>query len=60
MAKSHSPESFTKVIERLEYVRQLNLSVNTSIIHHNRLIQLSRMGERYETQALQRFEESKR
>gem|GEM_PF-1331819 len=29
-------------------------------IHHNRLIQLSRIGERYETQALQRFDVSKR
>ncbi len=57
---SHSPESFIKVIDRLEYVKQLNLNINTSNLHHNRLIQLSRMGEKYETQALQRFNVSKR
>ncbi len=56
----HSPEAFEKVIEKLEYIRSLNLIINTSGIHHNRLIQLSRMGARYETQALQRFDESKR
>lgn len=60
MPTNHSPKSFSKLIEKLKYVRQLNLNINTSSIHHNRLIQLSRMGERYEKQALQRFEPSKK
>jgi TnpA family transposase len=47
MPTRHSPEAFTGVIEKLEYVRNLNLSVQTSGIHTNRLIQLSRMGARY-------------
>lgn len=60
MPTNHSPKSFDKVIEKLEYIRQLNLNIDISSIHHNRLIQLSRMGGRYETQALQRFEVSKK
>lgn len=60
MSTSRSPESFSKVIEKLEYIRQLNLNVTIGKIHHNRLIQLSRIGERYESHALQRFDVSKR
>jgi len=60
MPTSRSPESFSKVIEKLEYIRQLKLNITIGNIHHNRLIQLSRIGERYETQALQRFDVSKR
>jgi TnpA family transposase len=60
MPTNYSPESFSKVIEKLEYIRQLNLSITIENIHHNRLIQLSRIGQRHETQALQRFDISKR
>lgn len=57
---NHSPETFLQVIERIEYVRSLNLSIQTSGIHPNRLRQLSRLGARYEPYAFKKFEESKR
>ncbi len=57
---NHSPETFIKVIERLEYVRCLNLSIHTSGIHQNRLRQLSRLGARYEPYAFKKFDASKR
>ncbi|GAE32025.1 transposase [Halalkalibacter hemicellulosilyticusJCM 9152] len=36
-----SPDAFLKVIERLEYVRLLNLSTESENIHSNRLLQLA-------------------
>lgn len=57
---NHSPETFLKVIERLEYVRKLNLNINTTGIHYNRLRQLSRLGARYEPYAFRKFEDLKR
>ncbi|WP_349772230.1 Tn3 family transposase [Brevibacillus borstelensis] len=55
-----SPEAFLKVIERLEYIRSLQLNINTKSIHPNRLRQLSRLGSRYEPQSFRRFHEAKR
>ncbi|MDQ0495291.1 TnpA family transposase [Paenibacillus brasilensis] len=55
-----SPEAFLKVIERLKYIRQLELSVNTANIHPNRLLQLARMGARYEPHSFRRFDDLKR
>jgi hypothetical protein len=57
---SHSPESFLKVIERLEYLQKLNLNIDMSGINHNRLIQLSRLGRRYEPHSLRRFDDMKK
>lgn len=55
-----SPEAFLKVIEKLEYVRLLNLSTETEHIHANRLLQLARLGARYEPHSFRRFNENKR
>lgn len=56
-----SPETFLKVIERLEYIRGMELeTVQISHLHRNRLLQLSRLGSRYEPYALRDFQENKR
>ncbi|MEK4924924.1 Tn3 family transposase [Cytobacillus sp. FSL R5-0569] len=55
-----SPEAFLKVIERLDYIRSLQLNIDTKTIHPNRLRQLSRLGARYEPQSFRRFHEAKR
>nr|WP_266119224.1 hypothetical protein [Bacillus pacificus]MCX3303381.1 hypothetical protein [Bacillus pacificus] len=55
-----SPESFLKVIERLEYIKGLQLKIDTRGIHPNRLRQLSRMGARYEAYSFQRFKHIKK
>ncbi|MFP3359450.1 Tn3 family transposase, partial [Planococcus sp. SIMBA_143] len=55
-----SPDAFLKVIERLEYVRSLNLSKGAENIHSNRLLQLAKLGARYEPHSFRRFNENKR
>ncbi|MDQ0862238.1 TnpA family transposase [Bacillus sp. V2I10] len=55
-----SPEAFLKVIERLEYIRNLKLSLNTYEVHPNRFLQLSRIGARYEPHSFRRFKENKK
>jgi len=55
-----SPEAFLKVIEWLDYIRNLQLNIDTKEIHPNRLRQLSRLGARYEPQSFRRFHEAKR
>ncbi len=56
-----SPETFLKVIERLEYIRGMELeTVQISHLHLNRLLQLSRLGSRYEPYAFRDFQENKR
>lgn len=56
-----SPETFLKVIERLEYIRGIELEkVKISHLHRNRLLQLSRLGSRYEPYAFRDFQENKR
>ncbi len=55
-----SPEAFLKIIKRLEYIRQLNLNVDTKGIHPNRLRQLSRLGARYEPFLFRRFKDPKK
>lgn len=49
-----SPDSFLKVIEKLEYIRDLQLQVDTNGIHPNRLRQLSKIGSRYEPHSFRR------
>ncbi|OAJ73819.1 hypothetical protein AYJ08_00635 [Brevibacillus sp. SKDU10] len=49
-----------KVIERLDYIRNLQLNIETKEIHPNRLRHLSRLGARYEPQSFRRFHEAKR
>ncbi|MEK3977320.1 Tn3 family transposase [Psychrobacillus sp. FSL K6-2684] len=56
-----SPDTFLKVIERLEYIRGMELeTVQISHLHRNRLLQLSRLGSRYEPYAFRDFQENKR
>ncbi|EKE30790.1 Transposase for transposon Tn1546 [Salimicrobium jeotgali] len=56
-----SPDTFIKVIERLEYIREMKLeAISLSDIHQNRLLQLSRLGSRYEPYAFKDFPENKR
>lgn len=55
-----SPESFLKVIERLEYIKGLQLNIDTKGIHPNRLRQLSRIGARYEAYSFRRFKDIKK
>ena len=55
-----SPDAFLKVIKRLEYIRELKLSTNIHEVHPNRLLQLSRIGARYEPHSFRRFKENKK
>ncbi len=55
-----SPESFLRVIEKLEFIRDLRLQINVNEIHPNRLRQLSRVGARYEPHSFRRFKNSKK
>ncbi|OHW61203.1 Tn3 transposase DDE domain protein [Andreesenia angusta] len=56
-----SPETFLKVIERLEYIRSLGLeTAETKYVHPNRLLQFTRMGSRYEPYEFRKFKENKR
>lgn len=55
-----SPKAFAEVIERLEFIRGLQLGLNIGGLHPNRIRQLSRLGSKYEPFSLRRFEEKKR
>jgi TnpA family transposase len=55
-----SPNTFLRVIDRLEKIRKLNLNIDLREIHPNRIKQLSRLGSKYEPYAFRRFNESKR
>ncbi|HVJ48984.1 Tn3 family transposase [Desulfitobacterium sp.] len=55
-----SPDAFLKVIEKLEFIRDLKLQVDTSGIHPNRLRQLSKIGARYEPHSFRRFNDPKK
>ncbi|MEQ6375951.1 Tn3 family transposase [Bacillaceae bacterium S4-13-56] len=55
-----SPDAFLKVIKRLEYIRDLKLPTNLHEVHPNRLLQLSRIGARYEPHSFRRFKENKK
>ncbi|SDH66726.1 Transposase and inactivated derivatives, TnpA family [Desulfosporosinus hippei DSM 8344] len=57
---TYSPDSFLKVIEKLEYIRDLKLQVDTNGIHPNRLRQLSKIGARYEPHSFRRFNDPKK
>lgn len=57
---NHSPETFIKVVEQLEYLRNMKLNIKTTGIHPNRIRQLSRLGARYQPYAFKKFDDSKR
>ena len=50
-----SPDAFLKVINRLKYIREIGLEIDTDKIHSNRLLQLARVGSRYDSNALNKF-----
>ncbi|MGH2480888.1 MAG: DUF4158 domain-containing protein, partial [Ktedonobacteraceae bacterium] len=56
-----SPASFRKIVERLRWIRDLSLDPGIlSHIHHNRLQQLRREGERMTAQRLNQFDAARR
>ncbi|MDN8593152.1 Tn3 family transposase [Paenibacillus sp. 11B] len=55
-----SPDAFLKIIEKLEYIRKVQLQIDTKGIHPNRLRQLSKIGARYEPQSFRRFDDPKK
>ncbi|UUZ93767.1 hypothetical protein LJK87_03415 [Paenibacillus sp. P25] len=55
-----SLDAFLKVIEKLEFVRDLRLQIDTKGIHPNRLRQLSKVGARYEPHSFRRFDDPKK
>jgi len=55
-----SPKEFSRVIERLEQIRELQLIINITDVHPNRVRQLSRLGSKYEPHSFRRFDEDKR
>lgn len=55
-----SPNTFLKVIEKLEYIRQLNLNIDTKEIPLSRLNRLAKLGSKYEARSLRRFNPDKR
>ena len=56
-----SPETFLKVIERLEYIRSLGLEkAEIGHIYPNRLQQFSKLGSRYQPYSFRDFQENKR
>ncbi|MED1949760.1 Tn3 family transposase [Brevibacillus centrosporus] len=57
---TYSPDSFLKVIEKLDYIRNLQLQIDTKGIHPNRLRQLSKIGSRYEPHSFRRFHDPKK
>ncbi|MCY9732167.1 Tn3 family transposase [Paenibacillus alvei] len=60
MPGSSSPDAFLKVIEKLDFVRDLRLQIDTKGIHPNRLRQLSKVGARYEPHSFRRFDDPKK
>lgn len=55
-----SPDAFLKIIEKLEYIRKVQLQIDTKGIHPNRFRQLSKIGARYEPQSFRRFDDPKK
>lgn len=55
-----SPDAFLKVIQRLQVIRALQLNVDIKEIHPNRILQLARLGSKYEPRSFRRFKENKK
>ena len=58
--RNFSPDDFLAVSEKLVFLRNLELQIDTAGIHPNRLRQLSKVGERYEPHSFRRFEDAKK
>ena len=53
-------DNFLKVIEKLEYIRELNLdSIQLNELHSNKINQIYKLGQRYGPQAFREFNEDK-
>lgn len=55
-----SSDSFLSVAEKLDYIRRLQLQMDTKEIHPNRMRQLSKIGARYEPHSFRRFNHPKK
>ena len=56
-----SPDNFIKLIEKIEYIRSLNLDLlKVPNLHQNRINQMYKLGLRYEPYAFRRFDNDKR
>jgi len=55
-----SPDAFLKVIEKLEFIKNIDLKINLNFIPQNRLKQLAKLGASYEPFSFRRFDEEKR
>ena len=53
--KNPSPDSFKKVLAKIEYLRKLDLETDLSTFHPRRLQQIARIGARYQAQAFLRL-----
>lgn len=55
-----SVDNFIKVIEKLEYIRELNLdSIQLNKLHSNKINQIYKLGQRYEPKAFRQFSDDK-
>ncbi|QSW21480.1 Tn3 family transposase [Clostridium gasigenes] len=55
-----SSKTFKEIIERINYIKSLQINIDIKLIHPNKLRYLSRLGYKYDAYALRRFEEIKR
>lgn len=55
-----SPDVFLKVIQRLQVIRALELNIDIESVHPNRILQLARLGSKYEPRSFRRFKENKK
>lgn len=55
-----SVDNFIKVIDKLEYIRELKLeSIELNKLHSNKINQMYRLGQRYEPKAFRQFNDDK-
>lgn len=56
-----SPDNFLKIIEKLEYIRELELdSISLNQLYSSRINQIYKLGQRYEPYSFRDFSEDKR
>ena len=55
-----SPETFLKIIKKLDYIRGFELEIDIGDIHPIRFTQLARLGAKYEPFSFRRFKEDRR
>jgi TnpA family transposase len=60
MPGNSSPDAFLTISEKLVFLRGLQLQIDTTDIHPNRLRQLSKVGARYEPRSFRRFDDPKK